>query len=211
MSLLNKLKQDGLCGASSLQGEVLGSIDTLKSGVADAVTGTIGNPSDITSAIESNLTDVKNKVNGMVGEINLTPNINLQSELKSLANLDIGSFGYLSKFANLKSQFGNFIDLDALGDLKSVDICSLDNLSLPSGETEPIKQSADVILATDKEVVTTKAEVTKYVMEADVKVEEVTEGITKVTDGITKFEGTVEDLNEKKFTFTIDPDFIEKQ
>ena len=211
MSLLNKLKQDGLCGASSLQGEVLGSIDTLKSGVADAVTGTIGNPSDITSAIESNLTDVKNKVNGMVGEINLTPNINLQSELKSLANLDIGSFGYLSKFANLKSQFGNFIDLDALGDLKSIDICSLDNLSLPSGETEPIKQSADVILATDKEVVTTKAEVTKYVMEADVKVEEVTEGITKVTDGITKFEGTVEDLNEKKFTFTIDPDFIEKQ
>ena len=139
MSLLNKLKQDGLCGASSLQGEVLGSIDTLKSGVADAVTGTIGNPSDITSAIESNLTDVKNKVNGMVGEINLTPNINLQSELKSLANLDIGSFGYLSKFANLKSQFGNFIDLDALGDLKSIDICSLDNLSLPSGETEPIK------------------------------------------------------------------------
>ena len=211
MSLLNKLKQDGLCGASSLQGEVLGSIDTLKSGVADAVTGTIGNPSDITSAIESNLTDVKNKVNGMVGEINLTPNINLQSELKSLANLDIGSFGYLSKFANLKSQFGNFIDLDALGDLKSIDICSLDNLSLPSGETEPIKQSADVILATTKEVVTTKAEVTKYVMEADVKVEEVTEGITKVTDGITKFEGTVEDLNEKKFTFTIDPDFIEKQ
>ena len=111
----------------------------------------------------------------------------------------------------LKSQFGNFIDLDALGDLKSIDICSLDNLSLPSGETEPIKQSADVILATTKEVVTTKAEVTKYVMEADVKVEEVTEGITKVTDGITKFEGTVEDLNEKKFTFTIDPDFIEKQ
>ena len=184
MSLLNKLKQDGFCGASSLQGEVLGSLDTLKSGVTDAVSGTIGNASDITSAIEGNLTSLKTKVTGMVGELNITPNINLQSELKSLVNLDIGSFGYLSKFANLKSQFGNFIDLDALGDLKSIDICSLDNLSLPSGATEPIKQSADVIQATVKEVITTKGEITKFVMEKDIILEEVTEGFTDITENL---------------------------
>jgi len=184
MSLLNKLKQDGFCGASSLQGEVLGSLDTLKSGVTDAVSGTIGNASDITSAIEGNLTSLKTKVTGMVGELNITPNINLQSELKSLVNLDIGSFGYLSKFANLKSQFGNFIDLDALGDLKSIDICSLDNLSLPSGATEPIKQSADVIQATVKEVITTKGEITKYVMEPNIILEEVTEGFTDITENL---------------------------
>ena len=184
MSLLNKLKQDGFCGASSLQGEVLGSLDTLKSGVTDAVSGTIGNASDITSAIEGNLTSLKTKVTGMVGELNITPNINLQSELKSLVNLDIGSFGYLSKFANLKSQFGNFIDLDALGDLKSIDICSLDNLSLPSGATEPIKQSADVIQATTKEVITTKGEITKYVMEPNIILEEVTEGFTDITENL---------------------------
>jgi hypothetical protein len=184
MSLLNKLKQDGFCGASSLQGEVLGSLDTLKSGVTDAVSGTIGNASDITSAIEGNLTSLKTKVTGMVGELNITPNINLQSELKSLVNLDIGSFGYLSKFANLKSQFGNFIDLDALGDLKSIDICSLDNLSLPSGTTEVIKQSADVIQATTKEVITTKGEITKYVMEPNIILEEVTEGFTDITENL---------------------------
>jgi len=184
MSLLNKLKQDGFCGASSLQGEVLGSLDTLKSGVTDAVSGTIGNASDITSAIEGNLTSLKTKATAMVGELNITPNINLQSELKSLVNLDIGSFGYLSKFANLKSQFGNFIDLDALGDLKSIDICSLDNLSLPSGATEPIKQSADVIQATVKEVITTKGEITKYVMEPNIILEEVTEGFTDITENL---------------------------
>ena len=184
MSLLNKLKQDGFCGASSLQGEVLGSLDTLKSGVTDAVSGTIGNASDITSAIEGNLIILKTKVTGMVGELNITPNINLQSELKSLVNLDIGSFGYLSKFANLKSQFGNFIDLDALGDLKSIDICSLDNLSLPSGTTEVIKQSADVIQATTKEVITTKGEITKYVMEPNIILEEVTEGFTDITENL---------------------------
>ena len=184
MSLLNKLKQDGFCGASSLQGEVLGSLDTLKSGVTDAVSGTIGNASDITSAIEGNLTSLKTKVTGMVGELNITPNINLQSELKSLVNLDIGSFGYLSKFANLKSQFGNFIDLDALGDLKSIDICSLDNLSLPSGTTEVIKQSADVIQATTKEVITAKGEITKYVMEPNIILEEVTEGFTDITENL---------------------------
>ena len=209
MSLLNKLKQDGFCGASSLQGDVLGSLDTLKSGLTDAVSGTIGNASDITSAIEGNLINLKTKVTGMVGELNITPNINLQSELKSLVNLDIGSFGYLSKFASLKSQFGNLIDLDALGDLKSIDICSLDNLSLPSGATEPIKQSADVIQATVKEVITTKGEITKFVMEKDIILEEVTEGFTKIdiTDGITKFKGTAEDV-KGKFTFTIDPDVI---
>ena len=179
MSLLNKLKQDGFCGASSLQGDVLGSLDTLKSGLTDAVSGTIGNASDIASAVEGNLTSLKTKVTGMVGELNITPSVNLQSELKLLANLDIGSFGYLSKFASLKSQFGNLIDLDALGDLKSIDICSLDNLSLPSGTTEVIKQSADVIQATTKEVITTKGEITKFVMEKDIILEEVTEGFTK--------------------------------
>jgi len=184
MSLLNKLKQDGFCGASSLQGDVLGSLDTLKSGVTDAVSGTIGNASDITSAIEGNLTSLKTKATAMVGELNITPNINLQSELKSLVNLDIGSFGYLSKFANLKSQFGNFIDLDALGDLESIDICSLDNLSLPSGTTEVIKQSADVIQATTKEVITTKGEITKYVMEPNIILEEVTEGFTDITENL---------------------------
>ena len=209
MSLLNKLKQDGFCGASSLQGDVLGSLDTLKSGLTDAVSGAVGSASDIASAVEGNLTNLKTKVTASLGELNITPNINLQSELKSLANLDVGSFGYLSKFASLKSQFGNLIDLDALGDLKSIDICSLDNLSLPSGAAEPIKQSADVIQATTKEVITTKGEVTKFVWEPNIILEEVTEGFTKIdiTDEITKLKGTAEDV-KGKFTFTIDPDVI---
>ena len=198
MSLLNKLKQDGFCGASSLQGDVLGSLDTLKSGLTDAVSGAVGSASDIASAVEGNLTNLKTKVTGMVGELPEIPSINLQSELKSLANLDIGSFGYLSKFANLKSQFGNFIDLDALGDLKSIDICSLDNLSLPSGATEVIKESADVIQATAKEVITTKGEITKFVMEKDIILEEVTDGFTKI-EGVALDKDLVPD-SIKKFT-----------
>ena len=198
MSLLNKLKQDGFCGASSLQGDVLGSLDTLKSGLTDAVSGAVGSASDIASVVEGNLTSLKTKVTASLGELNITPNINLQSELKSLANLDIGSFGYLSKFANLKSQFGNFIDLDALGDLKSIDICSLDNLSLPSGETEVITQSADVILATTKEVITTKGEITKFVMEKDIILEEVTDGFTKI-EGVALDKDLIPD-SIKKFT-----------
>ena len=198
MSLLNKLKQDGFCGASSLQGDVLGSLDTLKSGLTDAVSGAVGSASDIASAVEGNLTNLKTKVTASLGELNITPNINLQSELKSLVNLDIGSFGYLSKFANLKSQFGNFIDLDALGDLKSIDICSLDNLSLPSGATEPIKQSADVIQATVKEVITTKGEITKFVMEKDIILEEVTDGFTKI-EGVALDKDLIPD-SIKKFT-----------
>ena len=60
MSLLNKLKQDGFCGASSLQGDVLGSLDTLKSGLTDAVSGAVGSASDIASVVEGNLTSLKN-------------------------------------------------------------------------------------------------------------------------------------------------------
>jgi len=198
MSLLNKLKQDGFCGASSLQGDVLGSLDTLKSGLTDAVSGTIGNASDIASVVEGNLTSLKTKVTASLGELNITPSVNLQSELKLLANLDVGSFGYLSKFASLKSQFGNLIDLDALGDLKSIDICSLDNLSLPSGATEPIKQSADVIQATTKEVITTKGEITKFVMEKDIILEEVTDGFTKI-EGVALDKDLIPD-SIKKFT-----------
>mgnify|MGYP003309716582 CR=1 FL=1 len=74
-------------------------------------------------------------------------------QLKSLQNLQVGSAGYLNKVATLKSQFGSLVDLDALGDLSKVDACSLDNLSLPSGTSTPIKQSADVILANAKEVI----------------------------------------------------------
>ena len=198
MSLLNKLKQDGFCGASSLQGDVLGSLDTLKSGLTDAVSGAVGSASDIASVVEGNLTSLKTKVTASLGELNITPNINLQSELKSLANLDVGSFGYLSKFASLKSQFGNLIDLDALGDLKSIDICSLDNLSLPSGAAEPIKQSADVIQATTKEVITTKGEITKFVMEKDIILEEVTDGFTKI-EGVALDKNLIPD-SIKKFT-----------
>jgi len=198
MSLLNKLKQDGFCGASSLQGDVLGSLDTLKSGLTDAVSGAVGSASDIASAVEGNLTSLKTKVTGMVGELPEIPSVNLQSELKLLANLDVGSFGYLSKFASLKSQFGNLIDLDALGDLKSIDICSLDNLSLPSGAAEPIKQSADVIQATTKEVITTKGEITKFVMEKDIILEEVTDGFTKI-EGVALDKDLIPD-SIKKFT-----------
>ena len=198
MSLLNKLKQDGFCGASSLQGDVLGSLDTLKSGLTDAVSGAVGSASDIASAVEGNLTSLKTKVTGMVGELPEIPSVNLQSELKLLANLDVGSFGYLSKFASLKSQFGNLIDLDALGDLKSIDICSLDNLSLPSGETEVITQSADVILATTKEVITTKGEITKFVMEKEIILEEVTDGFTKI-EGVALDKNLIPD-SIKKFT-----------
>ena len=164
MSILNKIKSGGLCGASSLQGDVLGSFDTLKSGVSDAVSGVVGNASDVTSAIESNLTSLKTSVTSMLPELPDAPNINFQSELKSLQNLQVGSAGYLNKVATLKSQFGSLVDLDALGDLSKVDACSLDNLSLPSGGTEPIKQSADVFLATAKEVVTTKPSIKKFEM-----------------------------------------------
>ena len=198
MSLLNKLKQDGFCGASSLQGDVLGSLDTLKSGLTDAVSGAVGSASDIASVVEGNLTSLKTKVTASLGELNITPSVNLQSELKLLANLDVGSFGYLSKFASLKSQFGNLIDLDVLGDLKSIDICSLDNLSLPSGAAEPIKQSADVIQATTKEVITTKGEITKFVMEKDIILEEVTDGFTKI-EGVALDKDLIPD-SIKKFT-----------
>ena len=184
MSLLNKLKSGGLCGASTLQGDVLGSFDTLKSGMTDAVSGTVGAASDIASAIEGNLTSLKSKVTSMIPELPEIPSINLQAELASLANLDVGSFGYLSKFASLKSQFGNLIDLDVLGDLKSIDICSLPNLELPSGAGEVITQAKSVVSAVTSEVPDFKAVVTKYEIIPDVQLEKVTEGFTDITENL---------------------------
>tara|TARA_B100000519_G_C13989715_1_gene318650 strand:+ start:97 stop:642 length:546 start_codon:yes stop_codon:yes gene_type:complete len=164
MSIANKLKTGNLCGASTLQNDILGNFDSLKSGLANQVQGTIASASDIASGIEGNLTSLKNSITSMLPELPDTPNINFQSELKALQNLQVGSAAYLSKFASLKSQFGNLIDLDALGDLSKVDACSLDNLSLPSGTITPIKQSADVILASAQEIVTTKPSIGRFEM-----------------------------------------------
>ena len=202
-NLKNKIQSvaTGACGGVSLQNDVLGDFSNLTSDLSGAVEGVVGSASNIASSLESKLTSYKSKVTSMIPELPEIPSINLQAELASLANLDVGSFGYLSKFASLKSQFGNLIDLDSLGDLKSIDICSLDNLSIPSGATKPITLSADVILATTKEVITAKTKITKFVMEPDVILEEVTKGFTKI-EGVALDKKLISD-SIKKYTETV--------
>jgi len=185
-NLKNKIQSvaTGACGGVSLQNDVLGDFSNLTSDLSGAVEGVVGSASNIASSLESKLTSYKSKVTSMIPELPEIPSINLQAELASLANLDVGSFGYLSKFASLKSQFGNLIDLDVLGDLKSIDICSLPNLELPSGAGEVITQAKSVVSAVTSEVPDFKAVVTKYEIIPDVQLEKVTEGFTDITENL---------------------------
>ena len=95
----------------------------------------------------------------MLPELPSIPGISLQAELKALEGFVVGSAQYVEKLAALKGQFGSLIDLDAIG---GADICTLANLTLPSGGTSPIKQAFDTKLSLAKEIVDTATDVPKF-------------------------------------------------
>jgi hypothetical protein len=142
MSIANKLKVPDLCGAGSSFDSVLGEVDNLSNQALNKIDGAIDlDASSIIGDIETSLTPLANSITGMLPPLPDVPNINMQAELKALNNLTAGSAQYVEKFATLKTQFGSAIDLDSL-DLANVDVCSLDNIPLPSGG-EAVTQAKD--------------------------------------------------------------------
>ncbi len=135
-------KAPNLCGLNTLQDDCLNKFDTLTEDVLTQVVGAAdANASAIVDSIKGNLTPLTNSLKQMIPELPSVPNINFQSELKSLQSLVVGSAQYVAKLATIKSQFGSLIDLDSL-DLTTVDACSLDNLTLQAGKV--ISQASDI-------------------------------------------------------------------
>lgn len=139
-------KTPNLCGANQSLNNILSAQDDMKKTLKSSITGGL-DASALATAVGANLDTLKTNITGLLPELPTIPDINLQSELTSLLALPVGSAQYLSKLASLRTQFGDALslqgfDFDSLiPDLISgeVDVCSsVPNLSLPSGDGNPI-------------------------------------------------------------------------
>ena len=139
-------KTPNLCGANESLNNILSAQDDMKKTLKSSITGGL-DASALATAVGANLDTLKTNITGLLPELPTIPDINLQSELTSLLALPVGSAQYLSKLASLRTQFGDALslqgfDFDSLiPDLISgkVDFCSsVPNLSLPSGDGNPI-------------------------------------------------------------------------
>lgn len=139
-------KTPNLCGANESLNNILSAQDNMKKTLKSSITGGL-DASALATAVGANLDTLKTNITGLLPELPTIPDINLQSELTSLLALPVGSAQYLSKLASLRTQFGDALslqgfDFDSLiPDLISgeVDVCSsVPNLSLPSGDGNPI-------------------------------------------------------------------------
>ena len=114
-------KTPNLAGASPEFNEVLSKFDSIKGEVAAGLeldASTLANTLN-TSVVE----DLKGKLGDLVPEIPELPNVNLQSEMSSLVNIDqttvAGQVEFATKKAELKTKFGDGLtaggfDLDTL-------------------------------------------------------------------------------------------------
>ena len=114
-------KTPNLAGASPEFNEVLSKFDSIKGEVAAGLeldASTLANTLN-TSVVE----DLKGKLGDLVPEIPELPNVNLQSEMSSLVNIDqntvAGQLEFATKKAELKTKFGDGLtaggfDLDTL-------------------------------------------------------------------------------------------------
>ena len=114
-------KTPNLAGASPEFNEVLSKFDSIKGEVAAGLeldASTLANTLN-TSVVE----DLKGKLGDLVPEIPELPNVNLQSEMSSLVNIDqttvAGQLDFAAKKTELKTKFGDGLtaggfDLDTL-------------------------------------------------------------------------------------------------
>ena len=158
------VKVPNLCGANTLQDELLSKVEDTSVEALNQIDGAIDTEaSTIIDNISTQATPLVNKIGSMLPELPDIPNINFQAELKALNNLVAGSEQYLAKAELLKSQFGGSIDdIDSLiSDVANTDICSLDNFSLSSDGTVA-KNAKDVFQAVKKEGTETLATIKNF-------------------------------------------------
>ena len=150
-----------------------------------------GDASAVLAALQSKVSDLQSSFADMIPDLPTIPNISMQSEFATLANLNITSPQYPSQVANIVSQFGpamkaKGLDIESLatqiqsgGDIGEL----LPNLQLPAGEIIPVELPAEVSLpskeAVEEEISkTNKAGVSLATKEIEVVEDEVS-GATK--------------------------------
>jgi len=115
-----------------------------------------GDASTILASLESKVADLKTSLSSMIPELPTIPNVNMQGEFASLADIDIstpaGLAQYQSQIANVTSQFGaamkdKGLDIESLaaqiqsgGDVGEL----LPNLQLPDGLEIPIELPSNI-------------------------------------------------------------------
>tara|TARA_B110000902_G_scaffold13294_1_gene16000 strand:+ start:221 stop:1261 length:1041 start_codon:yes stop_codon:yes gene_type:complete len=113
-----------------------------------------GDASTVLATLQSKVSDLQSSFSSMIPELPTIPNVNMQSEFATLANLDITSPQFTSQVANITSKFGpamkdKGLDIESLaeqiqsgGDVGDL----LPNLQLPAGEIIPVELPAEVSL-----------------------------------------------------------------
>ena len=108
------------------------------------------------SAVESKVADLQTSLSSMIPELPTVPNVNMQGEFASLADIDISSTAgleqYQAQVANIQSQFGTAmadkgLDIDSLatqiqagGDVGDL----IPNLQLADGSTIPLELPSNI-------------------------------------------------------------------
>ena len=153
-------------GASALYNKIASKVDEIEK---DVLSKLEVDASALTSALKTDLEDLKAKVKGMIPELPTAPSLNLQSEISALSGLAAGSGAYAAKLASIGTSFGSAIssggyNLDTIasagasalkeassiasgglpsltGGLPSVSSLSaaIPNMELPAGATEAIE------------------------------------------------------------------------
>ena len=138
----NELLNDSLTKAKSLKDSLIAQHG------ADA--------SAMKSAVESKVADLQTSLSSMIPELPTVPNVNMQGEFASLADIDISSTAgleqYQAQVANIQSQFGTAmadkgLDIDSLatqiqagGDVGDL----IPNLQLADGSTIPLELPSNI-------------------------------------------------------------------
>ena len=108
------------------------------------------------SAVESKVAELKTSLSSMIPELPTIPNVNMQGEFASMADIDIsapaGLAQYQSQIANVTSQFGTAmkdkgLDIESLAEKIQAggDVGDLiPNLQLPDGLEIPIELPSNI-------------------------------------------------------------------
>jgi hypothetical protein len=99
-------KTPDLPGASAVYNKIASKVDEVEKSVMGKLESTA---SDLKAALEPDLLDLKDKVQGMIPELPTLPSLNLQSEISALSGLVAGSGAYAAKLASIGTSFGSAI------------------------------------------------------------------------------------------------------
>jgi len=93
-----------LAGASSKLNDIVSNFDSL---ISNVVTGIDNDASTVTTLLSTDITSSLSKLRALVPQIPTLPNINLQSQLTSLAGLVAGSSPHTALLSKITSDFGS--------------------------------------------------------------------------------------------------------